>query len=484
MLGIGIYYRETTFQQRRYLFELAEQIGNISKACRQAKVSREHYYYWKPRYDKDGIEGLRHPKSHAVHNPKMIDPQIERRIIELKREHPSWGKKRIAQWIWKEHGWRKIVAVNTVKNVLNRHGLWKNGNKRRKIRNKGVTADKPNKTINIDLCFVPAEEIDAERLNFSVFFDRMDSFCVNLSENGEECTELTGDTGLDIFTSGKRDYDEMMDAYVLMRGIKGDKQDDNRKNDFKEIEKNADITGKEEELRGWKRRIRIERRKEDEEWQKYRDERIRLIKEWKGMSKGERKALKEEKRRSDEEWKRRTAERRALKIRREKEDEEWRNNRRGIKEQMNVIVTSLAAVLVILDNCTRKCVGLPMIMKGRRVTAEDVIIALEERLPSDLKYIISDNGRQFIAEAFQRLCDSRDIVHVRISPHRPATNGIAERFVRRVKEMLAEREWINEEKLKRVLNEVIKEYNDAPHQGLDGLSPNEYERRLKCVPSN
>lgn len=50
--------------------------------------------------------------------------------------------------------------------------------------------------------------------------------------------------------------------------------------------------------------------------------------------------------------------------------------------------------------------------------------------------------------------------------------------------MLAEREWISEEELKRVLNEVIKEYNDAPHQGLDGLSPNEHERRLKCVPSN
>lgn len=484
MFGIGIYYRETTFQQRRYLFELVEQIGNISKACRQVRVSREHYYHWKSRYDKDGIEGLRHSKSHAVHNPKMIDPQIERRIIELKREHPSWGKKRIAQWIWKEHGWKKVVAVNTVKNVLTRHGLWKNGKKSRKRKNKGVTADKPNKTINIDLCFVPAEEIILDRLNFSAFFDWMDSVFGNLSENVEECTEVTGDTGLDIFASGRRGYDEMMDAYVLMRDIKENKQENNRKNDFKEIEKKAVIKGEEEELRGWRRRIRIERRKEDEEWKKYRDERIKQVKEWKKMSKEERKALKKEKRRSDEEWKKRSAERKKLKIKRDKVDEEWRNNRREMKEKMNGIITSLAAVLVILDNCTRKCMGLPVIIKGRGVTADDVIIALEERLPSDLKYVISDNGRQFIAEAFQKLCNSRDIVHVRISPYRPATNGIAERFIRRLKEMLAEREWINEEELKMILDEVIKEYNDAPHQGLDGLSPNEYERRLKCVSSN
>ena len=458
MLGIGIYYRKTTFQQRRYLFELVEQIGNISKACRQVRVSREHYYHWKPRYDKDGIESLRHPKSHAVHNPKMIDPQIERRIIELKREHPSWGKKRIAQWIWKEHGWKKVVAVNTVRNVLCRHGLWKNGKKSRKKKNKGVTADKPNKTINIDLCFVPAAEIISDRLNFSAFFDRMDGDFGISSENVEECTEAAGDTGLDIFTSGKRGYDEMMDAYVLMRSIKGDKQDDSKKKcDLEEIEKKADMKQNEGELRSCRRRMRIERRKEDEEWQKYRDERIKLMKKWKGMPRRKRKEFKEEKRRSDEEWKGRSVERRELKVKREKEDEEWRNKRREIKEQMNIIVTSLAAILVIIDNCTRKCIGLPVFMTGRRVTADDVIKALEERLPSELRYIISDNGRQFIAEAFQRLCDSRDIVQVRITPHRPSTNGIAERFVRRLKEMLAENEWISEEELKMVLIEVIKE---------------------------
>jgi len=59
---------------------------------------------------------------------------------------------------------------------------------------------------------------------------------------------------------------------------------------------------------------------------------------------------------------------------------------------------------------------------------------------------ISENGKQFVSEAFQRLCSSKGIVHVRITRHRPATNGIAERFVRRLKEMLAEgngRMWRN-----------------------------------------
>ncbi len=72
---------------------------------------------------------------------------------------------------------------------------------------------------------------------------------------------------------------------------------------------------------------------------------------------------------------------------------------------------------------------------------------------------------------------------MRITRHRPATNGIAERFIGRLKEMLTEREWMNGEELRMILEEIIAEYNDAPHQGLDGLSPNECERRLMCVAS-
>ncbi len=151
---------------------------------------------------------------------------------------------------------------------------------------------------------------------------------------------------------------------------------------------------------------------------------------------------------------------------------------------MNVVITSLVAILVIIDNCTRKCLGLPVFINGRKVTADDVIRALEDRLPSELRYIISDNGKQFIAEAFQQLCRNKGIAHVRITRHRPATNGIAERFVGRLKEMLAESEWKDVEELVLVLDEVISEYNDAPHQGLDGLSPDEYGRRLMCVPSD
>ena len=50
--------------------------------------------------------------------------------------------------------------------------------------------------------------------------------------------------------------------------------------------------------------------------------------------------------------------------------------------------------------------------------------------------------------------------------------------------MLAESEWKDVKELMVVLDEVISEYNNAPHQGLEGhKSPDEYGGRLMCTVS-
>ncbi len=176
------------------------------------------------------------------------------------------------------------------------------------------------------------------------------------------------------------------------------------------------------------------------------------------MSKVERKGFSTEKKRSDGEWKKKRARRRVLKAKRDKEDEKWKNKRKEVKEVMNVVITPLGAILVIIDNCTRRGLGLPVFIKGRKVTADDVIRALVDRLPPELRYIIYDKGKQFIAEAFQRLYTNKGVVHVMITRHRPATKGIAERFVERLKGMLAEREWKGVKELVMVFEERLSRY--------------------------
>lgn len=272
----GVYYGETTYSQRKYLFELVEELGNVSAACRRAKVSRGTYYNWKERYEDNGISGLSETKSHAPHNRRTVDPLIEERIVNTKREHPNWGKKRIAQQIWKENNWVPNVSITTVKNVLSRHGMWKEDIRKRKKKNKGITAEKPNKTINIDLCFIPSEE--THQIDFSSFFQLIDDHSKNYSDTREKSGNKAAKNGLDIFSQENKKYDEKMADYIVMRKNKQDKQDDTKNKDILEIEKKVAVKQGEEELRSWRRKKRIERKKEDEEWNNYRDERIKIKK--------------------------------------------------------------------------------------------------------------------------------------------------------------------------------------------------------------
>jgi transposase InsO family protein len=168
---------------------------------------------------------------------------------------------------------------------------------------------------------------------------------------------------------------------------------------------------------------------------------------------------------------------------RKQEDQQWCLDRQNLREKTNLLplVSAWIAILLVTDNCSRQCLGLPLFIAGSHVTAEMVITALRALLPASLQFLISDRGIHFIAKVFQQLAIDENFVHVLIARHRPQSNGIAERFVRTVKEWLADKTWASDEELLILLDTFLLEYNDRPHQGLPtpGLSPNEYARRLQ-----
>lgn len=163
-------------------------------------------------------------------------------------------------------------------------------------------------------------------------------------------------------------------------------------------------------------------------------------------------------------------------------DATWRQQRQQLRERWMQLplVTAWIAILVITDNCTRQCLGLPLFGVGPKVTAELIVEALRALLPPELHFLISDRGTHFTANAFRQLAFSQEFIHVLIARHRPESNGIAERFVRTLKEWLANKVWTSDEQLAELLSQFIAEYNDRPHQGLalPGLSPNEFARRI------
>jgi transposase len=118
------YYGYTTYQQRKMLFEIWEETGKISLACQKAHVSRGLFYYWKARFDERGYAGLEEYESREAHKLNKKDESIEQKVIEIRKEHADWGKRRIADEMAKANHWEPIISPNTVRRILETAGLW------------------------------------------------------------------------------------------------------------------------------------------------------------------------------------------------------------------------------------------------------------------------------------------------------------------------------------------------------------------------
>ena len=118
-----IAYPRTIASQRKKLFEVWEETRDVGTACREARVSERTFYNWKPRFEKGGYEALEKFKP-AGPTPGSRKPKnVQDKVIELKKAHSKWGRRRIADEIAKENNWVPLVSPSSVKRILEQAGL-------------------------------------------------------------------------------------------------------------------------------------------------------------------------------------------------------------------------------------------------------------------------------------------------------------------------------------------------------------------------
>lgn len=481
MTSKNVYYPPSTPQQRKLLFETWEQTGHVTAACQKAHVGRTTFYLWKPRFVRNGYAGLEIcERNGAPKGTGRIAAAVESKVLELHEQHADWGKHRLADEIAKGNNWVSLVSPNTVRRILEDAGMWKPEEKRVKKSSfdpVNRTADEPGQALNVDLCFVPVNHLVDVKLP-AVSGSSGHLVIERLKEAGQE-PDYPGK----VFANPELDYAEAVQAFVkASRPLFGPRIE------TVTVEKTSQ-RGELQRLRQAEALLCIERRntrkrRELEDlawratWQQHRTEKPSTAKvanpklraRW-GSCK-----VQEEQRQNLRKQRRQQSEQR------QQEDQQWRLSRNTLREQITLlpIATAWIAVLVVTDNCTRRCLGLPLFVAGSHVTSEMVVLALRTLLPADLQFLISDRGIHFTADAFQQFAKESQFVHVVIARHRPQSNGIAERFVRTLKEWLADKAWQSDKELLVFLNLFLSEYNDRPHQGLPvpGLSPNEYANRI------
>lgn len=224
------------------------------------------------------------------------------------------------------------------------------------------------------------------------------------------------------------------------------------------------------------------RQREDAAWQRLRTRHHTIVVAYRKLSQVRRKAQSAAWEAELHLWKDLKNRRKALLGTRRPENQAWHQRNLALQAGSNPALAPRAwlAILVVTDNCTRQCLGLPIFQTGAKLSSQEVVAALRHLLPQGLAFLISDQGTQFRAKAFAELAQEADFIHVPIYRHRPQSNGIAERFVQTLKVWLRDKAWQSHEGLEELLAQFQPEYNDRPHQGLaiPGLSPNEFAKRI------
>ncbi len=129
-------------------------------------------------------------------------------------------------------------------------------------------------------------------------------------------------------------------------------------------------------------------------------------------------------------------------------------------------------LLTVLDEFTRES---PAIELGRSIRAGDVIAVLEylfmvRGIP---KFIRSDNGPEFIADAIKKWLKRNNVETLYVAPGSPWENGYIESFNGRLRDDVLNREVFYSVKEAKVIVENWRlEYNNhRPHSGLVYMTP-------------
>lgn len=89
-------------KSRLGLLSLAEELGNVSRACKYLGYSRETFYRYKDLFDEGGEQALKDMNRRVPNVKNRIEAHVEERVVAFAIENPAFGQTRASNELKKE----------------------------------------------------------------------------------------------------------------------------------------------------------------------------------------------------------------------------------------------------------------------------------------------------------------------------------------------------------------------------------------------
>lgn len=117
-----VWMETSTVSLRQEFVRLASQDGaNKRELCRRFGISPKTGYKWLARVQENVQDDFKDRSRRPHTSPTRSPDAIEQAVLELRRQHPAWGGRKIAQRML-DLGQAQI-APSTITHILHRHGL-------------------------------------------------------------------------------------------------------------------------------------------------------------------------------------------------------------------------------------------------------------------------------------------------------------------------------------------------------------------------
>jgi putative transposase len=95
----------------------------MAELCREFGISRKIGYKIFDRYQECGLQGLTDRSRRSYRYAKRLPFQVQNFILNVKREHSTWGVRNIRDCLLRRFCGIHIPAKSTIHAVPDRHGL-------------------------------------------------------------------------------------------------------------------------------------------------------------------------------------------------------------------------------------------------------------------------------------------------------------------------------------------------------------------------